>query len=754
MSGFTEKQQKMYEEFNEYYSTYPTDVTKIWDKLDTLDQTQHYKTPFGPKGMMYEVLAKEAKLKVFRHCPFYFEIDSGIARGRLGGKLPVIESGFGSWIIERNRKYNDPFVEWYQPYEDKRFIHMLSKFFDTNHIIPGYENVFAYGFAGLKEKAKTYLAKETDPEKIEFYQAMIKGLDAAILLGEKFSQEAARMLETETDPEVIKNLERIRDNAKECPKNPPKTFYQAINCYWFVHEVFKIFDCMSIATIGHIDRELIGYYERDIKEGILTREEAKELVQYYLIITDGICDYYEKGRDHINANMALTIGGQNSDGSLVYNEITTIVLESMSELKLVNPNLSVRVSDRDCEKYINEIAKMIASGCNNYSVIYDEVAVQSLVNAGIDIEDARIYGTGGCQETVVPNKAHFMRAFLYVNLPMLFNMSLFGREEDKAFVKKYFDLEFLNEAQSYEEVHDIFMKNFRKFCEATAAKFREFVPDAPKYNPLPLYSSSMDGCIEKGKDYTQGGTKYYHDSIGLVGVGTIVDMLYTIKTEVFEKGTFTLKELAQMSMDNFEGEGEERKRQYLLNRVKKYGDDDEEINAFAGEIFKEMAELSSGMDDGLGGKYVASLFSYNWYVKMGFETEATLDGRKYGEAFSRSVGPTELGRTIEISKAIHSMHRIDHTDYPGITILYLDMPYSKNKFNIGLYEDILRYFMKNKGYVLQLNVVDRDKLIDARKHPEKHRNLVVRVCGFSEYFVSLEPRRQDEMIKRNEASNW
>ncbi len=746
---FQQKKQELFQEFDEHYSSYPKDVSDILEKLDEADEKESFLSVFGVKGMQYRILAENAKVKVFRHCPFYFEIESGIARGRLGAKLPISESGFGSWIIHRNHEINDSFVDWFKPYEERSLLHSLSKFFDVTHIIPGYENVFAYGLSGLKEKAMEQLSRQDDPARKEYYRAMISGLDAGMLLADKFADEAEAMLKEESDPEVIRNLTRIAENARICPKYPPKTFYQAINTYWFIHELLKIFDCMSIATIGHIDRELISFYRKDIADGVISKDEAKDLICYYLCVTDGIFNYYEEGRDHINANMALTIGGQNEDGSLVYNEITSIVLQAMSELKLVNPNVSVRISQRDCEEYLEKIAEMIASGCNNYSIIHDEVAISSLCKAGISLKDARIYGTGGCQETVIPNKHHFMRAFMYINLPMLFNMSLFAKEEDRLFLEKYFPLKSLNQATSYQEVYDIFMDNFTNYCEATADIFRSYAPKMKDFNPLPLYSATVDDCIEKGLDYTEGGAKYYNASISLVGVGTLIDMLYTIKTEVFEKHAFTLEQLASLSIHDFKNE--EKIRQYLLHKVKKYGDDDEELNRFAAEIFHDLAERSSGMDDGFGGKYVASLFSYNWYAKMGFKTGATLDGRKAGTALSRSIGPSEYGKAIEISKAIHSIHLIDSSEYPGITVLYLDMPYTRNKVNINIYINIIKYFMENGGYVLQLNVVDRETLIDARKHPEKHRQLVVRVCGFSEYFISLQKERQDEMINRNEA---
>ena len=749
---FKEKQKLMYEEFEDYYSKTPYDVSDILNKLDNNYDQNNYSNSFQIKQMMYETFGEMTKVKVFKNCPFYFEFKSGIFRGLLGAKLPIRNCGYAGWILDKNKEYNEPFVQWYKPYEEKYFVHTLQKFFDTTHIIPGYENVFKYGLDGLKQKVQECLEKETEEEKIDFYNACIAGLDACMMLADRFANEAEEMLKTEKDPEVIKNLKRIVENARVCPKYPVKTFYQGLNTYWFIHEVFKLFDCMSIATIGHPDRELIEFYNHDIETGLLTKQEAEELINYYLVITDGITDYHDTSRDHINANMALTIGGQNKDGSLVYNEITSIILKSMSELKIVNPNMSVRVCKADSKKYYSEIAAMISSGCNNYSIINDEVAIESLVKAGYDIEDARIYGTGGCQEIVVPNNSHFSRAFLYINLPMLFNMSLCGKQEDKELLKDYFDLSFFNSSKSFDEVYDTFMDNFSKFAIASAKKYTSFAPNAVKYNPLPLYSTSIDDCISKGKDYTQKGAKYYTSCIGLVGVGSIIDMLQVIKSEVFEKHTYTFEQLINMIECNFEGY--ERDRQYLLNRVKKYGDDDEDMNEFAAKVFKQLAQLSTGMDNGFDGKYVASLFSYNWYVKMGLQTDATIDGRKKGTAFSRSVGPSESNRTIEISKAIHSAHLIDCSDYPGIAILYLDMPYSKNKYNLELYEDVLYYFVENNGFILQLNVVDREKLIEARKNPELHPNLVVRVCGFSEYFTSLKPERQDEMIHRNEAIGW
>lgn len=739
------------EEFDAFYSTFPVNVDDILCKLALLADAHPGASSMKLKGLGYGVLAKECSVKVFRHCPFYFAVPTGIRRSRIGGKLPLEKSGFSSWVMQRNAKINEAFCRMYDPYENVGLIHYIDRFWDNVHQIAGYDTVLKLGLSGVKEKAERRMQGEHDPDVLEYLTSTVQAMDALMLLSERFGKAAETMAAEERDPLIRERLERIASTAPRVPRHAPQTFYEGLNTLLFIHDAFVNFDCCGICSQGHIDQSLEMLYNADVEAGRLTRQDAKELLRWFLSITDTRADYTDKSRDHLNQNMALTIGGVHRDGTPIYNDITRMVLEVMEELSLVNPNLAIRISSHHPKAYLEQVASFIADGTNSSSLFIDETIIEANVRRGKTLQDSRDYTVGGCQETVLNNCEHYGRAQMYLNLPMLLNMTLLGRQEDKALLAGDFPLMDAAQAQSFSDVYEAFFSNLKAFCDSTAENYNRYEPYAAVFNPMPMYSSLLDDCIEKGKDSTQGGARYNPACISLVGIGTVINVLYAIKTEVFEKGMFTLSRLRSLLESDFEGREGERARQYLLNRVSKYGDDAQEVNLFAAKVFADTAKVSTGQKNTMGGTYDSSIYSYHWYRLMGEKTMATFDGRKAGMPLSRGAGGGEYSTTIEVSKAIHSMHLIDQSIFPGVCILYLDMPFARRKLEAGVFVDLIRYFAKNGGYCLQLNVVDRSQLIDAQKHPERYGGLVVRVCGYSEYFTCLDKKRQDEMILRNEA---
>lgn len=741
MTGsFKDEIEAFKQEFESYYSKYPVDVTELYSKLDELDSESSDKTPYERKALIYKVAEKYCDVHVFRHCPFYFEIVTGRERNSVTSGFPP-GPGIDGWMMKKNPDLQREFEGWCKEYKEKDIL-FTTMFTDFAHHYVGCDNVLREGLGGIIRKAKDRLKTAKTIKEKAFLESVIAGNQALIGIAKKFAAKAREMLAVEDNPAVRNRLERIADTAERVPENPPATFYEALNTIWFMREACNSLEGVGFAVVGHLDRLLEKYYLADLKKGRITREEAKDLISWFLSLTDAKWDLSDTPT---GTNTTVVIGGCDENGKIVFNDITRMVIEAFGEYRLVNPKLQARISSKHPQEYFDLLGNLAATGSNVLSIFNDDVLIQAHVKEGKRLEDSRLYVAGGCQEPLLANTENNCRAYAYINLPQLLNMTLFPDEWD-FWRKEGIEVKRVDSCDSFEEFYSNFISNVKSASKKLASRFNEYEKQWWEYNPCPIYSSTIDDCIEKAKDVTEGGARYNPNSFSYVGIGTLIDSLYAISEAVFEKKVLTLEELKGHLKSNFANG--EYIRQYLLNRIPKYGQDNEKINSFAGRVFSDIAEATSGMPNARGGTYEASLFAFHAYDWMKRNTGATPDGRKAGEVLSRGMGPSEQSRSNEISKILHTLDSIDMTRYPGSGVLYLDMPYTQTKVDPRIFAQIIKYFLEKGGCVFDFNIIDPEKLKEAKLHPEKHQNLVVRVCGFSAYFTSLDPEVQDEIINR------
>jgi pyruvate-formate lyase len=730
---------KLFREFSQFYSLYPIDMTKFDQQLERLYYENLGVSPYRVKSFIYRTAAELCHVHLFKYCPFYFEVITGRPRNSGTSGFPP-ESGVGAWMMRKNKHIADDYKMWYNNYATEDIINTIM-FVDFAHHCAGYDNVLQKGLAGIITEAKIELTKTKDLEEKEFLKAVIEGNQALIALCEKFSQKAREMLEKEEDEEVKQRLNCIAETAQRVPKNPPQTFFEALNTILLIREACISLDGIAVAVLGQLDRMLERFYLSDIQKGILTRDEAKDLITWFLVITDARFDYKNTTN---GTNISVTIGGCDNNGKIVFNEVTKMIIEIYEEQGLVNPKLQARISKDHPNEYFRMLGKLVSIGSNVSSILNDDVIIPSQTMLGKNIKDCRVYAAGGCQEPILQNTEVNCRAYFYLNLLQVLNMTLFPEKFD------IFRREGLKAPRlqwnSFEEFYNDCFFILQQLCSKFAQRLNEFETIWPEYSPCPFYSSTIKDCVKNRKDVTAGGARYNNSSIALVGIGNFIDSLFAVKKAIFDNGVISMGELKKALTDNFQFD--EDLRQYLLSRIEKYGQDTREINNFAKKIFNDVAKKSAGMKNSRGGMFEASLFTFFAYDWLKDNTGATPDGRLRGERLSRGISPAETTTGVNIGKLFHTISEIDLEEFPGSGVIYLDMPLTLKQSSPDIYAHIIKCACQAGIIALDFNIVDRDILLKARENPDSYRSIVVRVCGYSAYFTALDNVVQDEIIDR------
>ena len=741
--SFLEERSAFEGELDAHYATYPGNVAHIEREIRDISARHPEWLPYTRKAAGYDLIANKCAVKVFRHFPFYFEVDVGKPRTDLGA------GGVGAWMKREpfGRELAASGSAWWKPcYENG--LSLGWAVLDDNHHGLGYDNVFRYGLSGLIKRAEARLKKAGNEKERAFLEAPIAGNRALITLAGRFADEAERLLAGEQDPEIRRRLRRIADTARRVPAQPPETFYEALNTILFMKEVTQSFEGNGISVYGHLDRILFPYYQNDLAKGRITREEAKDLVCFFLAFSDARFGM-KRMRNHVGTNGTIGIGGCDAQGTPVFNDITRMIIEAHLEARFVDPKLNARVSPRHPREYFDLLARLIVSGSNNLAIFNDDVVIEANVKMGKALQDCRLYVGGGCQENLLENTEVNSRATMYLNLAQVLLAGFFP--ERCSFFAEREGIQFATYegCWAFEEVYDAFLRNLKAVVDAHIAQRNRTEAEGWRYNPCPLHSSTLGDCIEKALDMMEGGARYSFGSVSLTGIGTLVDALYAIRRVVYEPKQVSLSRLKEMLAADFQGE--EAFRQYLIHRVPKFGQDDEAIRAFSAKVFADVARVSSGKPNTRGGRYEASLFSFRSFVDLGRKTGATPDGRKAGEYLSQGMSPSTLalGRECTLGQVLRALEPLDLTLYPVVAVLDVKLPVARGCWS-QFVVPVIRRFVESGGSVLQINVADRAVLLEAKKHPERHPDLVVRISGFSAYFNTLAETVQDEIIARTE----
>lgn len=711
-----------------FYSSPHSGGTELLDELHELVDKTH--DPYLKRAISYGFLAEHLEIEVFSKCPFALHYNNRLSR------QDVEASGISYWysnsaagqevLSEFNKSISGN-------YENGLAIYYLPV--DNGHLTIDYESVLKKGITGIKQEVLR--CKQAASEEAQsLYHAMESGLDAYVLLAERFSKRASDAARSLTGQDKGRMLE-LSLALKTVPLKPAESFYQALVAVIFLYFAVPALDGGNVSVLGQLDRLVGEYLEADLKSGSITLEDAFDLIWRLIYIPDS-----RWGKDHKGTNCTVTLGGCDKNGRAVFNTATRLIFKAYLELKCIDPKLNVRISRSSPEELITLTSKAISAGNNNVCVFNDEVIICANQKAGKALEDARLYVAGGCQENILAECEQNSRATVYMScLPALFRV--WGDTTWDGFTKRFCTLKPQQHVASdgFEQIYQKTLHNLKMHITAQVNMKNASEARGLYWCVSPAHSALIKDCIKNGKDMFLGGARYSSGSVSLAGIATLTDSLLAIKWVVFDQGLMPFEEFIKIVKNNFANNEELRKR--IIAEAPKFARD-EAANRFAARLFRDVARLHEGLKNTRGGKYEPSLFSFRSFTALGDRLAATPDGRLAGQYLSASASPTLLSGTVA-TDIINAVKHLDLTDYPVVAVTDLKLP----RVSDVIVRSLIVNFIKNGGSVLQCNTVDQQALLDARVHPERHSDLVVRISGYSARFVALSPQEQDEVIQRN-----
>jgi len=662
----------------------------------------------------------------------------------------------------RDLVFNQMSEEW----KDCYYAGVFTEFMEQRapgHTV-GDNKIFNKGFLEFKKQIEEKISELDFINDINAYdkheqlKAMSICCDAIITFGKRHAEEAKRLAEHEVNLERKEELMKIYEVCNHVPANAPRNFYEALQAYWFVHlSVITELNTWDAFNPGRLDQHLYPYYKKEIEDGTLTREDAKELLQLFWIKFNnqpappkvGVT-LQESGTYTDFAN--INCGGLKSDGSDGVNDVSYLMLEVIDEMKLLQPSSNIQLSRKNPDMFLKKACEIIRKGWGQPSIFNADSVVEELLRQGKSIEDARCGGTSGCVETGAFGKESYILTG-YFNLVKVLEITLNNGVDPITGKKLGIETGDPKEFSSFKELMNAFKKQIHHFIEIKIRGNNIIENLYMKYMPSPFLSIVVDDCIKKAKDYNSGGARYNSMYIQGVGIGTLTDSLSSIKYHVFDNKTISMEMLLNALKSNFEGN--ERIRQLLLNRTPRYGNDNNYADNIMKEAFDAFYKEVNGRPSVKGGTYRINMLPTTCHVYFGSVTGATPDGRKAYEPQSEGISPVQGSDRLGPTAVIKSASKMDHLRTGG-TLL-------NQKFTPALLEDdrgienlmhLVRTYFKLDGHHIQFNVINSNTLRSAQKNPEQYKDLIVRVAGYSDYFNDLNEDLQNEIIARTEHTNF
>lgn len=624
------------------------------------------------------------------------------------------------------------------------------------HIVIGYKNVLKYGFKGIQEKASAQLQKTTDPSERSFLESIISTCYSVKYFSGRFAQEALGLATNEKDEQRKKELLAIAEICSKVPYHAPETFYEAMQAIWFTQNAIIIsYGSGSGITPGRIDQLLYPYYLKEKQKSDFSPDIALRLIEEFIIkinnnvvIWPNIADIELNplGSDVEN----ITIGGVDENGKSSVNELSYLFITAIRNTKLAT-TASFRISENSPPDYIHKVLE-IHKDTNSPALFNDTAVINTLMNDGYTLEDARQYCLVGCVEPSGNGDTYGATGGTKVYLPTAIDMvlnrgrtSMFGNQDgpDTGNPEKF---------NTFSEFMDAFYTQLKFMINAAAeaTNIRDKIW-ADNY-PNPFISSTIDGCIENAKDATQGGAKYNFGNIGGGGMATAVDSLAAIKKHVFDDEKLSIKQIREAISVNF------RNHEKVRNQLKqglRFGVDNDAIDFLAAEIVEKFCTIVKHQKRYSGGHYKASFISYGLNVFEGKMEPATPDGRKAGQPLSNSFSPSNGSEKLGPTAVLNSLAKINQTliGYGNSVNMRFPGQITHAKKGLIILENLVKTYFKKGGFHLQINTIDTEVLKKAQKNPSDYEDLIVRVSGYSAYFTRLGRNIQNDIINRYEFSN-
>ncbi|HHW01299.1 MAG TPA: glycyl radical protein [Thermoanaerobacterales bacterium] len=638
------------------------------------------------------------------------------------------------------------------------------------HIIPNHDKILAKGYSGILAEVEEKLAQldEKDPagnRARDFYNAAAIALKAAINFGKRYAKKARELAEREEDDVRKKELEEIAVICDRIPEQAPGSFHEALQMVYFTHLIMMIESNGHSFSFGRFDQYMYPFYQRDIKAGILTREKALELVALFFIKLNSLnkvrpWDHTEFGVGYpLYSN--LMVGGIKADGTDGTNEVSYICIDAIKMSRLPEPNFSVRYWSGSPRKLLEESAKLIREGFGMPSMFADETVIKALGYIGIPEEVARDYASMGCVEVAIPGKwGHRATGMTYINFGKILELVL-NNGVDPATGIQLISINGRKDRSitfsSYDEVWQAWKKLLKFYTDLAVQSDKICDTSLKIHDADPFASSLVDHCIKRGKTMKEGGAEFDFVSHSTVGPTTVGNSLAAIKKLVFDERVVSFQELKNAMDNNWQGEESQRIRRLAL-KAPKFGNDDDYVDRIVAEVYESYLELLPSYHTDRYGKgpigcgYTMSTSNISSYVPYGMDVGATPDGRTAGEPLNEGASPC-LGTDREGPTAVvKSISKLPNSKMAGGQLLNMKLTPGilEGDDNLNKFVAFLEAYRLLGGFHIQFNIVDTETLKDAKKHPEKYPNLMVRVAGYCALFTSLMPEVQDAIIARTE----
>jgi len=662
----------------------------------------------------------------------------------------------------RDLIFEDMSPEWKAAYEAGIFTEFMEQR-APGHTVLG-DVIYRRGLLDLKtdiDHALSHLDYLNDPDacdKRDELRAMAIAADAVIRFAERHAEKAEELAEGTTDPARKSELLKIAEVCRHVPAHAPRDFWEALQAYWFTHMgVVTELNTWDSFCPGRFDQHLYPFYRKGMEEGTLTREEAKELLECLWIkfnnqpappkvgVTAAESGTYT---DFANINN----GGLKRDGSDGVNEVSYLILEVIDEMHLLQPSSNLQLSKKNPDAFLKRGLEIVRQGWGQPSIFNADVVVEELLRQGKDIEDARCGGISGCVETGAFGKEAYILTG-YFNLPKVLEVTLNNGVDPITGKKIGIETGAARDFSSYQQLFDAFRKQLHHFVDVKVRGNNVIERLYAEYMPAPFLSILIEDCIAKGKDYNNGGPRYNTTYIMGVAPATCTDSLAAIKYHVFDRQTVMLDDLLEAIAHDFEGH--EKTRLLLLNRTPKFGNDDDYADGILQDVFNAFFDEVNGRRNTKGGYYRVNYLSTTCHVYFGSMTGATPDGRKAGEPLSDGISPVQGADRHGPTAVIKSAAKMDHLRTGGTLLNQKFTPQLlKEENGLNKIAQLVRSYFRLDGHHIQFNVVTAATLRAAQAEPEKYRDLIVRVAGYSDYFCDLTRALQNEIIARTEHESF
>ena len=669
----------------------------------------------------------------------------------------------------------------------------------VGHVTVHYDWILAVGFKGIAAKAKKAL-EEADfgdadyAKRSHFLNAVILSCEAAIIYAERYSDLARKMAEKETDAERKRELLQISENCANVPANGARSFWEACQAFWFVQQLLQIESSGHSISPGRFDQYMYPYYKADLEKGATTREFAQELIDCIWVKLNDL----NKCRDAASAEgfagyslfQNLIVGGQNAEGLDVTNDLSFMCISASMHVMLPQPSLSIRVWNGSPHDLLIHAATLTRTGVGLPAYYNDEVVIPSLMSRGLTLQDAREYNIIGCVEPQKAGKTEGWHDAAFFNMCRPLELVFSDGMENGELVGIHTGD--VAQMTTFEEFYDAYKKQMNYAISLLVNADNAIDVAHAERCPLPFLSGMIEDCIGRGKTVQEGGAIYNFTGPQGFGIANMADSLYVIKKLVFEEKKLTLAQFREALAENY-GKGlpvsktaqvvaetvkelraagkqvspEEiaaavaqltkptdkyDKLLEMIEEVPKFGNDIEEVDAFARDVAYTYTRPLETFKNPRGGMFQAGLYPVSANVPLGAQTGATPDGRLAGRPVADGVSPSAGKDVHGPTAAANSVSRLDHYIASNGTLFNQKFHPSALSGRAGLenFVALIRSYFDQKGSHMQFNVVSRETLLDAQKYPEKYKHLVVRVAGYSALFTTLSRSLQDDIINRTE----